>query len=194
MRKKANAETSGARIAGNPAAPGDVRRASRVWMRPGIVAMTSILAACANLPPSATPPGTNETAARILDPRPARVIPPPPPSVPARPVPDAVIALPPDGGPLSPQANQTLQEFAARLKGKRDLAIRLESFVPDGGSRELNVGLSASRVEQVRRRLVELGVPSYRIKIAPRGEEHLDAPTAADGGARIELYLVRLPR
>jgi hypothetical protein len=160
-----------------------------------LLLMSLALGACASLPPPppANPDAPAGTAARISDPRPARVIPPPPPSVPARPVPDAVIALTPDAGPLSPQANQTLQEFAARLKGNRDLAIRLESFVPDGGSRELNVGLSATRVEQVRRRLVELGVPSYRIKIAPRGEEHLDAP-AADGGARIELYLVRLPR
>ncbi|MDD3482571.1 OmpA family protein [Azovibrio restrictus] len=107
-------------------------------------------------------------------------------------MPDAVYTLEPGSDTLPSPVNQSLQEFAARMKANRDLVIRLESFVPSGGSREMNISLSSSAVERVRRRLVELGVPSYRIKQTPLGEEHPDSPQL--NNRRVELFLIHLPR
>lgn len=114
------------------------------------------------------------------------------PAASSRATPDAVYTLEPGSDSLPSPVNQSLQEFAARMKANRDLVIRLESYVPSGGSREMNVSLSSSAVERVRRRLVELGVPSYRIKQAPLGEEHPDSPQL--NNRRVELFLIPLPR
>ncbi len=125
-------------------------------------------------------------------PRPQARVQPSKPTAPSRTAPDAVYTLEPGGDTLPYQVNQSLQEFAARMKANRNLVIRLESFVPSGGSREMNVSLSSSALERVRRRLVELGVPSYRIKQATLGEEHPDSPQL--NNRRVELFLIPLPR
>lgn len=106
--------------------------------------------------------------------------------------PDAVYTLESGSQTLPPSVNQSLQDIAAQVKANRNVVIRLESYVPGGGSREMNVSLSTSAVERVRRRLIELGVPSYRIKRAPLGEEHPDARKVDT--TLVELFLVPLPR
>jgi len=111
-------------------------------------------------------------------------------TVPNRPVPDAVYTL--DAGPLPSQVQISLQAIANRMKSNRDLVIRLEGFVPAGGSREMNISISSYAVERIRQRLVELGVPGYRVKRAPLGEEHPDAPQL--NHRRVELFVVPLPR
>lgn len=139
-----------------------------------------LLAGCATRPqaPQATP-ATTAPAATITTPAP-------------RPEPDAVFNLDSGNRPLPRQVNSTLEKIAAQIKANRDLVIRLESFTPSGGSREMNVSLSTSAVERIRRRLVELGVPSYRISLAPLGEEHPEARRL--DSKRVELFIVPLPR
>lgn len=111
---------------------------------------------------------------------------------PSRPKPDAVYKLESENRPLPPQVNDSLQNIAAQVKANKNLVIRLESFVPSGGSREMNVSRSSSAVNRIRNRLTELGVPSYRIQQAPRGEEHPDAQKLDTKW--VELFIVHLPR
>lgn len=110
----------------------------------------------------------------------------------ARPAPDASYTLESSAQALPRAVNSSLEKIASQVKANRDLVIRLESYTPSGGSREMNVSLSTSAVERVRRRLVELGVPSYRISQAPLGEEHPDARKL--DGKRVDLFIVNLPR
>lgn len=115
-----------------------------------------------------------------------------PAPVPSRPKPDAIYQLESENRPLPPQVNESLQNIAAQVKANKNLVIRLESFVPSGGSREMNVSRSSSAVNRIRNRLAELGVPSYRIQQAPLGEEHPDAQKLDTKW--VELFLVHLPR
>lgn len=151
---------------------------------PLLMAGLLLLGGCAST--SLPQPGGDPAKPRIQIP--GRVQPP----APQGPPPDAVYSLEPGVPYLPPQVNRSLQEIARRIKDNRDQVIRLESYVPSEGSRELNVSLSTSAVERIRRRLVELGVPSYRIKQAPLGEEHPDSPRL--DSKRVELYIVPLPR
>lgn len=125
--------------------------------------------------PSATPPAASSAA-------PASV----------RPKPDAIYDLESGNAALPRSVNVSLEKIAAQVKANRDLVIRLESYTPSGGSREMNVSLATSAVERIRRRLVELGVPSYRISLAPLGEEHPEARRL--NSKRVELFIVPLPR
>lgn len=124
-------------------------------------------------------------------PPPVAVAQPQPPAAP-RTAPDAVYTLESGTQNLPGQVNRSLEKIAQQVKANRDLVIRLESYTPSGGSREMNVSLSTSAVERIRRRLMELGVPSYRITQAPLGEEHPNARQL--DGKRVELFIVPLPR
>ncbi len=139
-----------------------------------------LLAGCATRPqaPEATPAATVPAATAST------------PTV--RPEPDAVYNLESGTRALPRPVNSSLEKIAARVKANRDLVIRLESYTPSGGSREMNVSLSTSAVERIRRRLVELGVPSFRISLAPLGEEHPESRRL--DSKRVELFIVPLPR
>ncbi len=103
--------------------------------------------------------------------------------------PDAVIKMQPDSLQLSRDAEAHLQAIAQQAKADEKLILRLESFVPDGGSPALNLGLAEKSLLAVKARLVELRVPPRRILMAPFGEEHRMKRDTLQHW--VEIYLVR---
>lgn len=159
----------------------------KTHLLPVLLLGLTLLAGCTT--PSLLKIGNSET--QPASPPVTQVEPPPAPTS-SRPKPDAVYQLESENSPLPPQVNESLQSIAAQVKTNKNLVIRLESFVPSGGSREMNVSRSSSAVNRIRKRLTELGVPSYRIQQAPLGEEHPDAQKLDTKW--VELFLVHLPR
>ena len=106
--------------------------------------------------------------------------------------PEAVYILEMGKNTLPDSVEQSLRGIAEHMKSKRDLVIRLDSYVPDSGSRELNIGLSRQVAASIQRRLIELGVPSYRIKPSTLGAEYPGAIRLEQ--RRVELFLLPLPR
>ncbi len=142
-----------------------------------------LLAGCAEPLPllkATSPPAPPPVAQRAAMPAPRPV------------VADAVYTLDSSTSALPSSVETSLETIARQVKANRNLVIRLESYTPSGGSREMNVSLATSAVERIRRRLVELGIPSYRISLAPLGEEHPEAQRL--DGRRVELFIVPLPR
>jgi outer membrane protein OmpA-like peptidoglycan-associated protein len=107
--------------------------------------------------------------------------------------PEAVYILEAGKNALPESVEASLRGVAERMRARRDLVIRLESYVPDSGSREMSIGLSRQAVSHIRRRLVELGVPSYRVKQSLLGAEHPDDAVRLDQ-RRVELFVLPLPR
>jgi outer membrane protein OmpA-like peptidoglycan-associated protein len=145
--------------------------------------------------PSATPSTAPPTAVPVPDSVPDGA--PPTSAKPAQTsdalAPEAVYILDAEkNAPLPDSVEQSLRNIAARLKTRRDVVIRLESYVPNSGSREMNIGLSRQAVDSIRRRLVALGVPSYRIKQSLLGAEHPGAVRLDQ--RRVELFVLPLPR
>ncbi|MDR0737195.1 MAG: OmpA family protein [Zoogloeaceae bacterium] len=116
------------------------------------------------------------------------------PSIPApqAATPNAIYSLDANNTALPPETEQSLRAIAQQIKARRDLLVRLDSYAPASGSREMSLSLSRQAAARIKRRLVELGVPSYRIQQAPLGAEHPDDPRM--NGHRVELFLLPLPR
>ncbi|MDR0672308.1 MAG: OmpA family protein [Zoogloeaceae bacterium] len=124
-----------------------------------------------------------------------KVVPVPDPApalVPQAVAPEAIYTLEAEVAVLPPEAEASLQAIARRMKARRDLLIRLDSYAPASGSREMSLSLSRQAAARVKRRLVELGVPSYRIQQAPLGAEHPGESRLNE--RRVELFLLPLPR
>ncbi len=114
---------------------------------------------------------------------------PPEPVPDDHPAPDAVIKLNPGSGRLSGEMEARLARIAQQARENEQLMLRLESYVPDGGSHALNLGLAEQSLQVIRKRLVELSVSPRRIFLAPFGEEH-----RKERDRRmywVEIYLVR---
>lgn len=107
----------------------------------------------------------------------------------ARSQPDAVIKFSPDNQVISREAESRLQAIAQQARSDEKLILRLEGFVPEGGSPALNLGLAEKSLQAVRARLLELRVPARRILLAPFGEEHRLKRDALQHW--VEIYLVR---
>lgn len=107
----------------------------------------------------------------------------------ARSQPDAVIKFSPDNQLISRDAEARLQSIAQQVKADEKLILRLESFVPDGGSPALNLGLAEKSLQAVRARLLELRVPARRILVAPFGEEHRMKRDTLQHW--VEIYLIK---
>lgn len=103
--------------------------------------------------------------------------------------PDAVIKFQPDNQQLSRDAEARLQAIAQQVKADEKLILRLEGFVPEGGSPALNLGLAEKSLLAVKARLVELRIPARRILMAPFGEEHRMKRDTLQHW--VEIYLVR---
>ncbi|GHT93328.1 hypothetical protein AGMMS49545_12410 [Betaproteobacteria bacterium] len=173
--------------------------AAHHYARPLVYLSLLLCAACETFPalpeatkePAAVPRAAPDHAQPASPPAAAEVVTPMPVSNTA--APEAVYMLDADKtAPLPDSVEQSLQAIAERMKARRDLVIRLEGYVPNSGSREMNIGLSRQAVTTIRRRLVELGVPSYRVKQSPLGAEHPDSVRLDQ--RRVELFLLPLPR
>lgn len=153
------------------------------------------LAAPATTETKAAAPQTDvpQTVARSEVPRPAPApvagsAPPPVPAQPG-PAPDAVIKLNPGGEPLSREMEMRLSAIAAKAREDDRILLRLESYVPGGGSPSLNLLRAEQSLHLVRKRLVELDVSPRRILLAPFGGEYV---TARDERRQwVEIYLIR---
>jgi len=105
--------------------------------------------------------------------------------------PDAVIKLDLSTGEILPQMESRLVAIAEQAKLDERIRIRLESYVPDGGSPSLNLALAENNLRKVRESLVELGIPPSGILLSNFGEEH---PEAKDRHrCWVEIYLLGPP-
>lgn len=126
-------------------------------------------------------------------PAPARqsVAAPPAPAAaaPAGPPPDAVIKLNPGSEKLAPEMEARLAKVAEAARRDERVMLRLESYVPDGGSPSVNLLRAEQSVQLVRKRLVDMAVNPRRIVMAPFGGEYT---TARDERRHwVEIYLIR---
>lgn len=78
-------------------------------------------------------------------------------------MPDAVIKLDPGSGRLTREMEMRLAAVAAKAREDERIMLRLESYVPDGGSPSLNLVRAEQSLQQVRKRLVDLDINPRRI-------------------------------
>ena len=136
--------------------------------------------------PARTPP-VAATLAKRAAPAPARR--PVETTTDNHPAPDAVIKLNPGSDALSSEMEVRLNLVAQQVRDNEQLMLRLESYVPDGGSPALNLGIAEHALQVIKKRLVELSVSPRRIFLAPFGEEHR---TERDRRMHwVEIYFVR---
>lgn len=110
----------------------------------------------------------------------------PPPEAPQ---PDAVIKVNPGSAALTDEMEARLATIAHQANADARLMLRLESYVPDGGSPSLNLGRAEQTLQVVRKRLMDLKVSPRRIVLAPFGGEFT---TARDVRRHwVEIYLIR---
>lgn len=103
--------------------------------------------------------------------------------------PYAVIKLDPKNGRLTREMEARLLLVANEAKKDDRIILRLEAYVPDGGSPALSISVANKSLQIVRDRLLELGIPTRRIVQASFGQEH-------DGNRNlrrhwVEIYLVK---
>lgn len=91
---------------------------------------------------------------------------------PPPPEPDAIIKLDPGTGRFSAEMEQRLAAIAAHALNDERTIVRLESYVPDGGSPALSIGMAEKILQKVKERLQALGVTPRRILLASFGSEH----------------------
>lgn len=103
--------------------------------------------------------------------------------------PDAVVKLDPRSGTLSPDMDGRLSKIAAEFNRDDRILIRLESYVPGGGSSALDIGVADRALHKVKERLQALGVSPRRMLLASFGGEH---STERDPRQHwVEIYLIR---
>lgn len=91
---------------------------------------------------------------------------------PPPPEPDAIIKLDPGTEKFSAEMERRLAAIAAQALSDERLIVRLESYVPDGGSPALSIGVAEKILQKVKERLQALGVTPRRILLASFGSEH----------------------
>lgn len=113
----------------------------------------------------------------------------PPAPAAAAPAPDAVIKLSPGSEQLAPEMEARLAKIAEAARRDDRLMLRLESYVPDGGSPSVNLLRAEQSLHLVKKRLVGMAVNPRRIVMAPFGGEYT---TARDERRHwVEIYLIR---
>ncbi len=111
------------------------------------------------------------------------------PLQPDSPQPDAVIKISPGSDRLSKDMEARLAGIARQANADERLMLRLESYVPDGGSPSLNLGRAEQSLQLIRKRLVDLNVSPRRIFLAPFGGEY--ATQRDERRHWVEIYLIR---
>lgn len=110
-------------------------------------------------------------------------------ATPEGPPPDAVIKLNPGSERLGREMEARLMEIAEKARKDVRIMLRLESYVPDGGSPSLNLLRAEQSLQLIKKRLVDLDVSPRRILLAPFGEEYT---TERDERRHwVEIYLIR---
>ncbi|MDT3737186.1 MAG: hypothetical protein ROZ00_13245 [Denitratisoma sp.] len=110
-------------------------------------------------------------------------------AAPAGPQPDAIIKLNPGSDRLTGEMEARLAAIAAKAREDARVMLRLESYVPDGGSPSLNLVRAEQSLQLIKKRLVDLDVSPRRIFLAPFGEEYA---TARDERRYwVEIYLIK---
>ncbi len=85
-----------------------------------------------------------------------------------------------DSSDLNEGATQDLQQLADWAKCDSRNAIILEGHADPRGTKEHNLELSGRRAGTVRQKLIDMGVPSYRIVVAVFGENDMTRDTNAE--------------
>lgn len=102
--------------------------------------------------------------------------------------PDAIVKLAPGSGGFTPEMEGRLSKIAAELNRDDRILIRLESYVPGGGSSALDIGIADRVLHKVKERLQALGVSPRRMLLASFGGEH---STERDSKRHwVEIYLI----
>lgn len=133
-------------------------------------------------PARGLPPGSSSTMAARLD---VRL---PQPAASAEP-PAAVIKVEPGSVALSAEMRRRLAVVARLARDDERTLLRLEGYVPDGGSPAWNIGAAERSLRLVREQLESLRVPARRIQVAAFGEEHDEQRD--DRRHWIEIYVLR---
>lgn len=108
---------------------------------------------------------------------------------PSEPAPDAVIKLSPGSERLAPEMEARLSAIAEQARRDERIMLRLESYVPEGGSPSLNLVRAEQTLQLVKKRLLDLDVNPRRIVLAPFGAEY---DTERDERRHwVEIYLIR---
>lgn len=110
-------------------------------------------------------------------------------AVPAGPQPDAVIKLSPGSERLAPEMEARLAAIAAEARADGRIQLRLESYVPQGGSPSLNLVRAEQSLQLVKKRLVDLDINPRRIVLAPFGEEY--AIERDERRHWVDIYLIK---
>jgi len=108
---------------------------------------------------------------------------------PPGPPPDAVIKLNPGSDRLTQEMETRLAAIAAKAREDERIMLRLESYVPDGGSPSLNLVRAEQSLQLVRKRLVDMDVNPRRIFLSPFGAEY--ATERDERRHWVEIYLIR---
>lgn len=103
--------------------------------------------------------------------------------------PDSIITIDPKNGRLSEEMTRRLRQIADQVRQEDRIIVRLESYVPDGGSPALNLGRAYQTLQIVRDRLQGMGIPQRRIQLASFGEEYDEERDPHKHW--VEIYLVR---
>lgn len=104
-------------------------------------------------------------------------------------IPDAVIKVDPNSGRLTAEMESRLQKIADEAKLDERIIVRLESYVPTGGSPALNLGIADKTAQTVKDRLQVMGIPARRLLLASFGAEHDEALDAHRHW--VEIFLLK---
>jgi len=103
--------------------------------------------------------------------------------------PDAIVKLDPKSGFLTPEMEAHLARIAGDMSQDEQLLIRLESYVPSGGSTALDIGISDRALHKVKARLQALGISPRRMLLGSYGGEH---DMERDSRRHwVEIYVIR---
>lgn len=104
-------------------------------------------------------------------------------------MPDAVIKVDPNTMRLTTDMESRLQKIADEAKLDERSIIRLESYVPAGGSSAFDLGIADKTAQVIKERLLAMGIPSRRMSLASFGAEH---DQALDSHRHwVEVYLLK---
>lgn len=86
-----------------------------------------------------------------------------------------------DKADLRPDAVQTLNQNAGRIKENGGLPIRIEGHCDERGTVEYNLALGDRRARAARDYLVSIGIPSQRLRTISYGKEKPSDPGHSEG-------------